>query len=168
MKRWTLLAIYSFMYTSTKAQIYFQGEIVPAIKRESVKTISIMKPIGKFSHAWYADNTENLYLDENGTEWLKAAEILRNRCHVQNAADYLQYVKDNYSEGQIKVAIADIAKYVNSLDSNEDVSFILFSTNICLPKFILTSPKDYSSLASLLLPSILILSETDLFYSVEN
>lgn len=54
---------------------------------------------------------------------------LRNRCHVQNAADYLQSIKDNYSKSQIKVVIADIAKYVNALDTNEDVSFTHVSTN---------------------------------------
>lgn len=63
------------------------------------------------------------------TKWIKQDVNLRNRCHVQNAADYLQSIKDKYSEHQIKVVIADIAKYVNSLDVNEDVNFILLSTN---------------------------------------
>jgi hypothetical protein len=63
------------------------------------------------------------------TKWTKQEVNLRNRCHLQNAADYLQSIKNNYSERQIKVVIADISKYVNSLDANEDISFILLSTN---------------------------------------
>jgi hypothetical protein len=63
------------------------------------------------------------------TKWTKKEEILRNRCHIQNAAEYLNSIKHNYSQGQIKVIIADIAEYVKYLDSNEDVSFILLSTN---------------------------------------
>ena len=35
----------------------------------------------------------------------------------------------DYKDEQIKVVIADIARYVEALDSNEDVSFILLSTN---------------------------------------
>ncbi|OCB75558.1 hypothetical protein B0A79_23895 [Flavobacterium piscis] len=63
------------------------------------------------------------------TTWSIREENLRIRCHVQNAADYLRSIKDNYLTDQIKVVIADVAKYVNILDSNEDVSFILVSTN---------------------------------------
>lgn len=63
------------------------------------------------------------------TKWKIREENIRNRCHVQNAIVYLQSIKYNCSESQIKVVIADIAKYVNRLDSNEDTSFILISTN---------------------------------------
>jgi hypothetical protein len=63
------------------------------------------------------------------TKWTKREETLRNRCHIQNAVEYLKSIKKNYSQGQIKVIIADIAEYVKNLDSNEDVSFILLSTN---------------------------------------
>jgi hypothetical protein len=55
-------------------------------------------------------------------KWDKQEVNFRNRCHVQNATNYLQSIKDNYSERQIKVVVAGIAEYVNSLDANEDVS----------------------------------------------
>lgn len=63
------------------------------------------------------------------TKWTKQEENLRSRCHIQNAVEYLHSIEDKYSERQIKVVIADIAKYVNYLDANEDVSFIIVSTN---------------------------------------
>lgn len=63
------------------------------------------------------------------TKWTKQEVSLRNRCHVQNAADYLEFISDKYSDRQIKVVIADIANYVHFLDTNEDVSFIVLSTN---------------------------------------
>ena len=61
--------------------------------------------------------------------WTQKGINLRNRCHVQNAVDYLQSIKDNFSKEQIKIVIADIAKYVKVLDANEDADFILLSTN---------------------------------------
>ncbi len=61
--------------------------------------------------------------------WTEKGINLRNRCHVQNAVDYLQSIKDNFSKEQIKIVIADIAKYVKVLDANEDADFILLSTN---------------------------------------
>jgi hypothetical protein len=51
------------------------------------------------------------------------------RCHIQNAAEYLSSILTDYNDGQIKVVIADIAKYIKVLDESEDVSFILLSTN---------------------------------------
>lgn len=63
------------------------------------------------------------------TKWITREVILRCRCHVQNAAEYLQSIRDNCSKSQVKVVIADIAKYIGILDPNEDVSFILGSTN---------------------------------------
>lgn len=63
------------------------------------------------------------------TRWTQREENLRNRCHVQNAAEYLGSIKYCYSHDQIKATIADIAQYVKTLDSKEDVSFILVSTN---------------------------------------
>jgi len=63
------------------------------------------------------------------TKWTIREDKLRNRCHIQNASEYLESIKDNFSKEQIKIVIADIAKYVTSLDENEDVNFILLSTN---------------------------------------
>jgi hypothetical protein len=63
------------------------------------------------------------------TKWTTGEDKLRNRCHIQNASEYLESIKNNFSKEQIKIVIADIAKYVNSLDENEDVNFILLSTN---------------------------------------
>jgi hypothetical protein len=50
------------------------------------------------------------------------------RCHIQNAAEYLLAILTDYKDRQIKVVIADIVKYVEVFDKNEDVSFILLST----------------------------------------
>ncbi len=63
------------------------------------------------------------------TKWINREENLRNRCHIQNAIEYLESIKNQFTNEQIKTVIADIAKYVNILDSNEDVSFIIISTN---------------------------------------
>jgi hypothetical protein len=63
------------------------------------------------------------------TIWKKREENLRIRCHVQNAAQYLESIKYHYSEGQVKTVIAEIAPYVKNLDLKEDVSFIVLSTN---------------------------------------
>lgn len=63
------------------------------------------------------------------TKWVMREVNLRSRCHVQNAAEYLLSIKDNYSKSQINAVVADIAKYVKTLDKNEDVDFILGSTN---------------------------------------
>lgn len=63
------------------------------------------------------------------TKWTKREEDLRNRCHIQNAVEYLQSIKNSHSKGQIQTVIADIAQYVELLDPNEDVSFIFTSTN---------------------------------------
>lgn len=63
------------------------------------------------------------------TKWTIGEDKLRNRCHIQNASEYLESIKNNFSKEQIKIVIADIVKYVNSLDENEDVNFILLSTN---------------------------------------
>lgn len=63
------------------------------------------------------------------TKWTKREENLRNRCHVQNAIQYLESIKYCYLQDQIKTVIADITHYVKNLDSKEDVSFIVLSTN---------------------------------------
>lgn len=63
------------------------------------------------------------------TKWIIREENLRSRCHIQNAVEYLQSIKSNFTNEQIHIVIADIAKYVNILDSNEDISFIVLSTN---------------------------------------
>jgi hypothetical protein len=62
-------------------------------------------------------------------KWTKREENLRNRCHVQNAIQYLESIKYRFSQDQIKTVIADIAQYVEILDPKEDVSFIVISTN---------------------------------------
>ena len=63
------------------------------------------------------------------TKWTKREVDLRSRCHIQNAVEYLQSIEHKHLECQIKTVIADIAKYINYLDVNEDVSFIILSTN---------------------------------------
>lgn len=61
--------------------------------------------------------------------WKEKEHKLLTRCHVQNAAEYLNFIKEGISKGQLRTVIADIAKYVEFLDSNEDTSFIVISTN---------------------------------------
>ncbi|MCE7995154.1 MAG: hypothetical protein HEP71_24455 [Roseivirga sp.] len=63
------------------------------------------------------------------TSWTQKDLKLITRCHIQNAAEYLGHIKTDCSANQIKVTIADVAYYVKSLDSNEDLAFILLSTN---------------------------------------
>ena len=72
-----------------------------------------------------------MYLRQNAfkTQWTERENKIICRCHIQNAAEYLISIKKGFSNNQIKVVIADIAKYVKALDTNEDVSFIIISTN---------------------------------------
>lgn len=69
------------------------------------------------------------------TKCTKREEHLRTRCHIQNAAEYLDSIRLSFSKEQIEIVIADIATYVKRLDTNEDVDFILLST-INLPSAI--------------------------------
>lgn len=62
-------------------------------------------------------------------KWKNTEDSLMSRCHIQNASEYLLSIIGNYSEGQIKIVIADISKYIRNLDDNEDISFIILSTN---------------------------------------
>ena len=65
------------------------------------------------------------------TSWTNRDNALLFRCHVQNAAEYLEFVKmTNYTDNQIKVTVADIADIVNQLDENEETNFIILSPNI--------------------------------------
>ncbi|WP_162296724.1 hypothetical protein [Confluentibacter citreus] len=61
--------------------------------------------------------------------WHDKETKLLARCHVQNAAEYLDFIKENIKTEQLKTVVADISDYVQFLDSNEDTSFILISTN---------------------------------------
>jgi len=63
------------------------------------------------------------------TSWGARDVKLIARCHIQNAAEYLDFIKTNHSNDQIKATIADLSEHVKILDSNEDVTFILISTN---------------------------------------
>ncbi len=64
------------------------------------------------------------------TKWYQREEKLRARCHIQNAVEYLEVIKNEFSIDQIKIVIADIANYINAMDKNEDLDFILLSSNI--------------------------------------
>lgn len=108
-----------------------------------------MKNNNHIKSAYYSPNKENVnnlidYLKTIGgktlkvtcrrqnafkIKWAKHEINLLCRCHVQNAAEYLLSILTDYNDEQIKVVIADIAKYVKALDEGEDVSFILLSTN---------------------------------------
>lgn len=63
------------------------------------------------------------------TSWKNKDASLLTRCHIQNAMEYLDYIKNGFSGNQIKVVISDIADYVKALDSNEETSFVALSTN---------------------------------------
>lgn len=63
------------------------------------------------------------------TYWTDKEINLISRCQVQNAAEYLDFIKDNLKKEQLNTVIADLADYVNYLDNNEDTSFIVVSTN---------------------------------------
>ncbi|MBA3284394.1 MAG: hypothetical protein H0U27_04960 [Nitrosopumilus sp.] len=59
------------------------------------------------------------------TFWKENETTLISRCHVQNASDYLMFIKDVHSKNQITIVIADILQYVRILDPFEDISFVL-------------------------------------------
>lgn len=61
--------------------------------------------------------------------WLDKETRLLARCHVQNAAEYFDFIKENIKIEQLRTVVADISDYVEFLDSNEDTSFIILSTN---------------------------------------
>lgn len=63
------------------------------------------------------------------TSWLDKENKLLARCHVQNASEYLDFIKKSINAEQLKTVIADITRFVLLLDPNEDTSFILISTN---------------------------------------
>ena len=63
------------------------------------------------------------------TSWLDKENRLLARCHVQNASEYLNFIKENIKKEQLRTVIADIANFVEFLDPNEDSSFIILSTN---------------------------------------
>lgn len=115
-----------------------------------LKIQSILKKTEYLKSAYYDSNQENLdrlikYLASVGgrplssicrrqnifkISWRERDHKLISRCHIQSTAEYLDFIKTDYSGDQIKITIADLAYYVKSLDSNEDLSFMVMSTNI--------------------------------------
>ncbi len=63
------------------------------------------------------------------TSWLDKETRLLARCHVQNASEYLEFIRENINKEQLKTVIADIVDFVRYLDPKEDSSFIILSTN---------------------------------------
>ncbi len=63
------------------------------------------------------------------TSWTDKETKLLTRCHIQNALEYLCFIKESFKKEQLRTVVADLAIYVNTLDSNEDTSFIIISTN---------------------------------------
>lgn len=67
------------------------------------------------------------------TRWKRREIELRNRCQIQAAAMYLEYLlEQSLSEKvikDIKTIIAEATYYIGELDPDQDVSFILASTN---------------------------------------
>lgn len=64
------------------------------------------------------------------TKWEDKEKDLISRCHVQNAAEYIESIKEGCSQNQVEQVIVDIVNYVAYLDRNEDVSFVFANTNI--------------------------------------
>ncbi|WP_028891189.1 hypothetical protein [Tenacibaculum sp. 47A_GOM-205m] len=62
-------------------------------------------------------------------KWTDKEFPLITRCHVQSSIDYLKTFNDDFKEKQIKIVIADIANIIKFLDKNENIDFILVSTN---------------------------------------
>lgn len=92
------------------------------------------------------DNIENLinYLEKLGgkklkpnskrnnifkVKWTAKEEHLIARCQIQSSIDYLLGLKNDFTKKQIRIVIAELKKFVELLDKNENVSFIIVSTN---------------------------------------
>lgn len=105
------------------------------------KTDYLKKAYTKFTN----ENLENIisYLKEIGgkplttkckrqntlkTSWSDKENKLRARCHVQNASEYLDFIKKSIVKEQLQIVIADVIFFVRFLDLNENTSFVL-STN---------------------------------------
>lgn len=63
------------------------------------------------------------------TSWLNKENKLLARCHVQNASEYLSFLREDIKRKQLRTVVADITHFVELLDPNEDTSFIILSTN---------------------------------------
>lgn len=63
------------------------------------------------------------------TTWFGKEDKLLARCHVQNASEYLNFIKETIKKEQLRTVVADVANFVKFLDPNEDTSFIILSTN---------------------------------------
>lgn len=63
------------------------------------------------------------------TSWSTRDINLINRCQIQNAREYLDFIKDDFKEKQLKIVLADLSNYVSDLDKNADTSFTCLSTN---------------------------------------
>ncbi|MBA6153186.1 hypothetical protein [Gelidibacter maritimus] len=62
-------------------------------------------------------------------KWFDKEAQLIARCHIQSAIDYLIHLGSDFTEKQIKIVIADLKNFVQLLDKNEKVDFIIMSTN---------------------------------------
>ncbi|MFK5890431.1 MAG: hypothetical protein QM486_06850 [Flavobacteriaceae bacterium] len=107
--------------TNTK---FLKSAYTESTKESIDKLIAYLKQIGGKTLS-YKCRRQNAFK----TSWTNKDIRLLLRCHVQNAAEYLEFVKTSFLDSQIKVLIADIADFVNQLDPNEDTSFIVLSTN---------------------------------------
>jgi len=67
------------------------------------------------------------------TTWKIKELDLRARCHVQAANNYIKHLFSHYKifkKSEINTVIADLVEYVEYLDENEKIDFILISPNI--------------------------------------
>lgn len=76
-----------------------------------------------------------VYLRENlfKVNWKTKENKIRNRCQIQSAKKYLQYLENqdkSVKKKQVQNSIADLCYYVNELDQNEYTSFIAGNSNI--------------------------------------
>lgn len=63
------------------------------------------------------------------TKWKEDECYLISRSHVQNAAIYIESIKESCSKDQVKQVISDILVYVRFLDKNVHTHFVSASTN---------------------------------------
>jgi|GEM_PF-3766852 len=66
MKTSIIFLIISCYNTSAKSQIYFKGEILSIKKTGIVKKISVLLPINACPQSWYADDANDLHVNNKG------------------------------------------------------------------------------------------------------
>lgn len=101
MKISIILLVISFCNTSVQSQIYFKGEILSIKKTGIVKKISVLLPINACPQSWYADDANDLHVNNKG-------EI---RQVIKFAIPNLIFL--SLTNGQLFLAIAEPGDIIN-------------------------------------------------------